>query len=302
MPGLPHLPYLGELAGLLSACAWGATGVVVRAYLGRVPAVAVNSLRNTISSIAFVLIWLALRGPAPVPSSGVLLLVASMIVGLVLGDSLYFEALKRIGVARAMPISMGYPVLASALAALLLGEHLSVTSGVGVLVTLLGVYLVAMPSGEAARALSPRPTGYWRGVALAAVAAVCWSLSTISVRPALASIDVVTASVIRSGLAAIVLWSLTLRRGSVPLADWFRGRSLAAVAAGGACGVISTSLFMVCVATAGAGTAAVLSATAPIFGVPVSIALLGERGTPRLAGGTLLSVLGVVLLAAGSGT
>jgi uncharacterized membrane protein len=121
MPGLPHLPYLGELAGLLSACAWGATGVVIRAYLGRVPAVAVNSLRNTISSIAFVLIWLGLRGPAPVPSSGVLLLVASMIGGLVLGDSLYFEALKRIGVARAMPISMGYPVLASALAALLLG-------------------------------------------------------------------------------------------------------------------------------------------------------------------------------------
>jgi drug/metabolite transporter (DMT)-like permease len=62
-----------------------------------------------------------------------------------------------------MPISMGYPVLASALAALLLGEHLSVTSGVGVLVTLLGAYVVAMPSGEAARALSPRPAGYWRG-------------------------------------------------------------------------------------------------------------------------------------------
>jgi drug/metabolite transporter (DMT)-like permease len=46
----------------------------------------------------------------------------------------------------------------------------------------------------------------------------------------------------------------------------------------------------------------VLSATSPIFAVPVSIVILGERGSWRIAGGTLLSVCGVVLLTLGGGT
>ncbi|MCA1644249.1 MAG: DMT family transporter [Chloroflexi bacterium] len=299
---MTDVPHIGELAGLLSACAWGATGIVIRAYLGAVPAVAVNTLRNSMSAAAFILIWLGLSGRAGIPQSAVLLLVASMVAGLVTGDSLYFEALKRIGVARAMPISMGYPVITSLLAALLLGERLTVISALGMVATLVGVYLVAMPSAGVARALSQQPVrGYWVGVGLAAVAAVCWSFSAIAVKPALEMTDVVTASVIRTGLAVIVLWAVTLRRGTVPLSTWFHGRSLKAIGAVGAFGVISTGLFLECVAVAGAGTAAVLSATSPIFAVPVSILLLGERGSWRVATGTLLSVVGVVMLTAGKG-
>jgi drug/metabolite transporter (DMT)-like permease len=296
------VPYIGELAGLVSACAWGATGIVIRAYLGAVPAVAVNSLRNSMSAAAFILIWIGLGSRPPIPQTAVMLLVASMLVGLVLGDSLYFEALKRIGVARAMPISMGYPVMTSLLAALLLGERLTALSLIGMLATLLGVYLVAMPSPSVARALSQQPaSGHWAGVGLAAVAAVCWSFSAISVKPALGMTDVVTASVIRTGLAVVVLWTVTLRRGTVPLSTWFRGRSLRAIGAVGALGIISTGLFLECVAVAGAGTAAVLSATSPIFAVPISIVVLRERGSWRVGAGTLLSVVGVVLLTAGGG-
>jgi drug/metabolite transporter (DMT)-like permease len=300
---LTSIPHIGELAGLLSACAWGATGIVIRAYLGAVPAVAVNTLRNSMSVLAFFLIWIGFSNRAAVPQAAVLFLIASMIVGLVIGDSLYFEALKRIGVARAMPISMGYPVLTSLLAALLLGERLTVLSVIGMVATLAGVYLVAMPAPGIARALSQQPaSGHWVGVGLAAVAAMCWSFSAISVKPALAMTDVVTASVIRTGLAVIVLWTVTLRRGTVPLSTWFHGRSLKAMAAVGAFGIISTGLFLECVAVAGAGTAAVLSATSPIFAVPVSIVFLRERGSWRVAVGTLLSVVGVVLLTAGGGT
>jgi drug/metabolite transporter (DMT)-like permease len=92
-----------------------------------------------------------------------------------------------------------------------------------------------------------------------------------------------------------------VRRGSVPLSTWLRGRSLKAIVAVGVFGVVSTGLFLECIALAGAGTAAVLSATSPIFAVPVSIVFLGERGSWRVAVGTTLSVVGVVLLTAGAG-
>jgi drug/metabolite transporter (DMT)-like permease len=266
-----------------------------------VPAVAVNTLRNSMSVAAFILIWIGFNGREPIPLTAVIFLFASMIVGLVIGDSLYFEALKRIGVARAMPISMGYPVLTSFLAALLLGERVTALSVIGMLVTLIGVYLVAMPAAGVARALSQQPvSGYWVGVGLAAVAAVCWSFSAISVKPALGMTDVVTASVIRTGLAVMVLWTVTMRHGTVPLSTWFHGRSLRAIAAVGVLGIVSTGLFLECIAVAGAGTAAVLSATSPIFAVPVSIVFLHERGSWRVVAGTLLSVVGVVLLTAGA--
>jgi len=60
--------------------------------------------------------------------------------------------------------------------------------------------------------------------------------------------------------------------------------------------VASTGLFVVCVSLAGAGRAAVLTATSPLFAVPLSVLLLGEPGSWRILAGTLASVLGVVLL------
>jgi drug/metabolite transporter (DMT)-like permease len=144
-------------------------------------------------------------------------------------------------------------------------------------------------------------SGYWVGVALAAVAAVCWSISSVSAKPALEMTDVVTASVIRTGLGAILLWTVTMRRGPVPVSTWLQGRSRWAIGAVGAFGVISTGLFLECIAVAGAGTAAVLSATSPIFAAPVSIVFLHERVGWRVGLGTLLTVCGVVLLTVGRG-
>jgi len=295
------VPFLGELAGLVSACAWGATGLLIRAYLGGVPALAINALRNTIVAAVFLVIFAVAGSRQPIPPTVFLLLGLSMVSGLALGDSLYFVALKRIGVARAMPISTAYPVLTSVLAALVLGERLTAVSAVGMVMTLLGVYLVAVPTGITGADRQKPVTGYWQGVGLAAVAAVCWSGSAIAVKPALALVDVVTASVIRAGMASALLWAVAVRRGAVPSAAWFRGRSLGAVTALGVTSVLSTSLFLESVVLAGAGTAAVLSATSPVFAIPLSVLFLGERAGWRLGLGTLLSVVGVVLLTLGGG-
>ena len=283
----------GEVAGLLAALAWATTGLLVRAHGAAMHAVVINALRCSIAGVAFLVAWPFVSQVAPVPAYVWVLLVVSMVAGLGIGDSLYFEALKRIGVARAMPISMGYPVLAALGGALLLGEDLGPLAILGIGLTLGGVYLVALPPANASALDGPRDV---RGLLMAVVAAVCWSASTLLLRPVLSDVDVPTASAIRMPLASALLWATAARAGVLPRADQFRGHTPIVVLITGVTTIGATAFFLASVALAGAGRAAVLTATSPLFAVPFSVLFLGEPGTWRIAAGTLCSVVGVVLL------
>jgi drug/metabolite transporter (DMT)-like permease len=291
---------LGEIVGLLAALAWAATGLLVRAHGAGIHAIVINALRCTIAGAVFLAAWPFVANHEPVPLAAWFFLGLSLITGLGVGDSLYFEALKRIGVARAMPISMGYPVLAAIGAVFLLDEKLGPLAAVGIVLTLGGVHLVALPAGgrefSATHGSSPG-RGYWVGIAMAATAAVSWSCSTLALRPALELVDVPTASAIRMPLVSALLWVTARRVGVLPRAEHLRGRALLAIVVTGLTTVAATAFFLQSVALAGAGRAAVLTATSPVFAVPFSVFVLGERGGWRIAAGTLCSVIGVVLLA-----
>jgi drug/metabolite transporter (DMT)-like permease len=283
----------GAIAGLLAALFWAVNGLLIRAHGAGLQAVTINALRCSITGVVFLALWPFIATHQPVQPLTWVFLGTSLVAGLGVGDSLYFEAIKRIGVARAMPISMGYPVLAALGASVLLGESLSVVAVVGIALTLGGVYLVAQPSGFLD---DPAPVGYWRGVLLAAIAAVSWSFSTIALRPVVLEMDVPTVSAVRMPLASALLWTVAWRSHRLPKAADLRGRHLLAIAATGLVTVLTTYLFLQSVQLAGAGRAAVLTATSPLFGVPFSILFLGERGSGRLGIGTVCSVIGVALL------
>jgi drug/metabolite transporter, DME family len=286
---------LGQLFGLLAALAWGGTGLLVRAHGAHMHAVVINALRCGISGAVFLLAWPFFSNHQAPPLAGWLFLSTSLVLGLGLGDSLYFEALKRIGVARAMPISMGYPVLASIGGVMLLHETLGPLGTLGIALTLGGVYFVAQPARGGTVAAHAR--AYWVGVAMAEAAAVSWSCSTLALGPALELVDVPTASAVRTPLASALLWAAAGRAGILPDRELLRGRALAAIVVTGIMSVAATGFFLQSVALAGPGRAAVLSATSPLFAVPFSVLFLGERGNWRVAAGTLCSVVGVVLLA-----
>src|SRR5881296_1083884 len=76
------------------------------------------------------------------------LLAVSIVLAIAIGDTLFFESTQRLGLGRAMTISMSYPVVAASLAALLLGERLTAPIVVGGLLTLAGVVLIVMARVE----------------------------------------------------------------------------------------------------------------------------------------------------------
>jgi drug/metabolite transporter (DMT)-like permease len=286
---------LGEVFGLLAALAWGTTGLLVRAHGAGMHAIVINALRCGISGVFFVSLWPFVSTHQPVPTLAWFLLGFSLLAGLGIGDSLYFEALKRIGVARAMPISMGYPVLSSIGAVVVLHESIGPLAAIGVVLTLAGVYLVALRSSGKGPP-EGRPNNYWLGVGMAATAAVSWSCSTLALGPALTMVDVPTAGAVRTPVASALLFLAARRAGVLPKATEFQRHTLAAIALMGLVSVAATALFLISVTLAGPGRAAVLSATSPLFGVPLSILLLGERGSWRIGAGTVVSVIGVILL------
>ena len=132
---------------------------------------------------------------------------------------------------------------------------------------------------------------------MAAAAAVSWSCSTLALGPALELVDVPTASAIRTPLASALLFLTAMRAGVLPKASHLRGRALLAILVTGLTSVAATGFFMLSVALAGAGRAAVLTATSPLFAVPISVLVLHEPGSWRVVAGTLCSVIGVALLA-----
>ena len=292
---------VGELSALTSAFIWACNGALLRWLSPRGDVITINALRCSVAA-ALMVATLALFGRGAdllhTPPDVLGLLLASVFLGMGLGDSFYFQALRLVGVVRAQPIAMSYPLISAVLAVLVLGEPLTVISALGIVLVVAGVYAVAaaqVPAGQARQPLAP---GTLRtGVLFALAAAGCLALGTIFLRPAASQVDPWVAATIRLCGASVFLLVYTARR--LPAAreasrkDSALGPGVLLLGVGTA---ISMSLFVAGIFYAGAARGGALASTASLFGVPIAVFVLREQVTWRLLGGALLSLVGVWLI------
>src|SRR4051812_17050202 len=125
------------------------------------------------SSVIRMLVCTALLGVYAGPSGALeraisaapiawLYLLGSTTCSMVIGDSLYFLAAARIGVARALPIASAFPLLTTLGAVLLLGETLTVPLVLGSALVVVAVALIGggrAPSGGRKHGVRPLPAG-----------------------------------------------------------------------------------------------------------------------------------------------
>jgi drug/metabolite transporter (DMT)-like permease len=266
----------------------------------RMNAAVVNGLRCGISLIFFLGVLLAMgRGGElfSLPLFGATMLVLSGVVGVGLGDVLYIWSMRVIGAARTMPIAGSYPLLTLAPAVFLLGE--SVTPGVvgGVVSIVCGATMLAVPPQVGWRSIAMLFFGKERlGLVLAVVTAFTWAFSTTVLKLGLAELDTLVSTIIRLFTASLslLLIAAVVERGSVNVRRIDRSAwmwlGFITVA-----GTVSTFLFVVSVQYGGAAKASALTATAPLFALPIAVRM-GERVTRRIVVGTLLTVAGIWLL------
>jgi drug/metabolite transporter (DMT)-like permease len=294
MIALPD-PTLGALCSLASALTWAVVSLIVRRLAGTLNSASINALR-TLGAGALLMTWvLATGGIDDLRGIGLatfILLGLSIVVSGSIGDTVFFESARFLGLARAMTASMTYPMLSAGLAAVFLAEPITPALIAGSLLTLGGLVLIV-----GARPSEPdRPGHLWMGLLASQGASIAWAVGVIMLKVPLATLDATTAQAVRLPLAAFVLFATpwvwgsmgTVREGGLPLAGLLV--LLAALTAG------SSLLFVVGVKHAGVGVSTVLSSTAPMFAIPLGTMFLGERITGTAALGTLITVVGVAVL------
>lgn len=289
------LPTLGAVCALASAFTWAVTSLLVRTVSPPLSSVAVSAVRALLGG-GLLLVWVLVTGGfgrlAAIGETNFLLLAISIVVAIALGDVMFFESARFLGLARAMTVSMVYPLMSAGFAAIFLGEPLSPRVGAGSVVTLTGLVLIVRSrDGE-----QVREERLAVGLAAAFIAAVAWAASLLVLKPAMGTLDPVTAQSVRLPLAALVLfatpwgWGTPRQVLGADRSTLWRVALLGIVTAG------SSVLFVTSVKWADVAVAAVLSSTAPLFALPLGLIFLGERVTRSALAGTALAVTGVALI------
>jgi drug/metabolite transporter (DMT)-like permease len=286
---------LGATCALASALTWTLSGLLVRRLHDRFSSLSLSALRSILGGGLLLVGLIVTAGPAALGavSRGALgLLIGSIVLAVIIGDTVFFESTRSLGLARAMTISMSYPVASALLAAAVLDEPITPAIAAGSLLTLGGLALIVLSRDGA----DPRPQRFWPGVGAASLASLAWAVSVIMLRAPLREMDPLAAQAIRLPMAGLLLCAMPPVWGAAGTLRRAPRRVVTTVLVLGVLSAVSSVLFVAGVKHAGVAVATVLSAASPMFALPLGVLFLGERPGPVAVLGTAVTVVGVVVL------
>ena len=287
----------GELAALGAAFLW-AVATVLYGRIGQyLSPLKMNLLKNLIA-LAMILVVLFFGGKSLYPEAGlyaVLLLALSGGVGIGIGDTAYFGALKYIGARRAILLMILSPPITGIFAHIFLDEILSFGAWMGVLLTIGGVAWVIT---EQDSGTDDGTNGKPFGIALGLLAAVGQAVGAILSHAVFLQLNI---SPLRSVLirllggtvivlACLLLFKNSSERGYDQLDSFRRWKTLIFTVFIGT--FMGIWLQQISLKYAAAGVAQTLFATSPLFVIPI-VALMGERISLRAILGVVLAIVGV---------
>lgn len=287
---------IGVLAALAAALCWTLSSTLWRQLPTSLTAAQLNLLKNWLALplLAPALLWHP--WPPQPPAHALWLLGLSGLVGIAVGDSLYFAALRRLGTRRTLTLDAGGPAVTAVAGLVWLAEvpTLQQWLGLGLISAALVLVALQQPAGLAA----PAPAVQRLGVLLALGALLAGSAGALLARAALrdGALEPVQAALVRLLVAALVL--LPLARGlpgwpprpRPPLRRW--PLWLLATLLGTSAGI---ALQQTALQRLPGGIAVSLLATAPLMALPLA-PLEGDRPGWRGLLAALLALAGLTAL------
>ena len=293
---------LGVGAALLTALCWAGSSTINKFLTTRIDILSINVLRLWVGSILlFSFIFLSGRWDdfISTPSQSFIFVIASGVIALAIGDTVYIKSLSLIDVSRAFPIGQGtFPILTMLVAFFLLDETFTWPNMLGAVLVILGIYLIAVVGKESSlRSAAGRVN--IKGVALVLAAALTWTIGASTLKIGVANIDTFVAAAIRIPAAAIVLtvFVLSQNRGVALQFRTYGARNISLAAIGGilAYGIAAVT-YVTAMQLIGAGKTVLLTISGPLFVLPLSLFILKERPTRYTIGGIIMTVAGIYLV------
>ena len=198
---------LGVLASIATAVLFASTNVVYKKLGDRITTLEIVITRTLVSIPLAIVLVLPPFNPDGInlTPTGVGFLAISMIIGLVIGDFLYFESQEKIGVSRAFPIAASYPLLVYFLAALFLEEPVYLSRIIGAVMVIVGVGLITHDQNiQAKNSLDEDRRKIILGVAFALITFVAWALSDLTLQVGLREIDPLDANFVRILVGTVI--------------------------------------------------------------------------------------------------
>lgn len=284
---------IGIGAALTSALAWAGGAILYKKIGESASSFGMNVVKSILSLLLLGSV-LALVGIEHIHSEALVLLVISGLLGIAVGDTLFFEALLRVSPHIVVLLSLLGQVLTIVFAVIFLGETLTLTmmAGIGLVLAGIAVVLYKKVSLEECNVSLI-------GIIFGLLSVVSMSVSIIIAKKGLVSVSALQATFIRiaAGTAGLIVWGLLSGR----LGEWLKPFGDTVLMKKISTAVIVASmggfwLFHVALKYIDVSIASTLSATETLFVIPLAMIFLKETITPRSMVGTVISVCGVILL------
>ncbi len=285
----------GIIAALISAASW-ALGSILFSKIGK----KMSPFGMTLSKgmLGIILLGLAYLsyGIDQIPLNAAVMLFISGIIGIAIGDTLFFASLQDLGPRLQIIFFMLGQVITAILSLLILREMPALLQWMGIAVTLAGVVIVLWNKVFQG---SERSKSGTRGIVLGLLAMLCFSFSLIIAKQGMMTISSIGAVFIRmtAGTIGILIYGLFKRQ----IFDWltpFRDVKMVLLFFVSVCIVTFGGfwLSLVAIKFLHVTVACALGATEPFFILPMTYFFLKERITWIEIIGSILTVGGIVII------
>lgn len=292
--------YLGEIAALSAALLWALSSVVYSRLGLRISPLKLNFFKGLVA-IALIVFTLLLQGitVADISIAKGGWLFVSGIVGIGLGDTAYFAALNSLGARQTLLLETSSPPMGALLALCLLGERLSQSAWIGILITILGIaWVISERNPNDSQSISRQ------GIVWGLIAAISQAIGAVISRFALihSNIDPLESTLIRLVGGMVIVLGLLFypkiqKTQFTSQFKWqlsWRNLGYIVLAATGST-YLGIWLQQISLKFAPTGIAQTFLATSPLFVLPI-VAFHGEKITCRAISGVFISLAGIFLM------
>jgi len=289
---------IGILLSILTAILWSLAAVLYKVGLKeeRSDVIVANGVR-AVSALIFMLLITIIMGELSevnkLNSWIAFLIIVNVSIGILLGDCLFFIALRDAGVAIGYPVSYTYSLFVTIFAYFFLQETINIWTFISAILIISGIFLLFF---KAERSQSENMV---KGLIAALLAAICWGTSIPILKILLLNIEPLFLNFVRLVVLNVIVWLLILpkkskRKGIKNL----RRLSLTVLLAGGILGIgLGALLFLFSINLIGAAKSTIITSSSPLFSTIFGVAILKEKlDKPRTIGIATI-ILGIYILA-----